>query len=241
MLVDNDNIEHLANKIRKASVDVVFCDAAVEDRRYEQLGIPSNDRLDGQTLAGFYIAKEKYPNADTRGLSDYTIFVDKNIEDNHKYLFLLHEYGHHKCQVRKCACSNPDNFHPMAEAHAHKYVITYLMKKGLPVALFKYVSNISELAFRYNRTHIWDAVLLSQLTSNLLATYQPLDRLDEIEWKQIENNLDRCDIDKAMKLYKILSSKSRVTLMQKSLEMPPVVNSIRYFSLVKNFFQKDVT
>jgi hypothetical protein len=118
--------------------------------------------LNPQVTAGaFYFDTSLHPDGDWEGYSQYTIAVDSGAPPRAVYLRILHEYGHHRCRSGGCPCSNPDYFMPIAEAHAHRYVLGRVADQ--PELRTNYVITLVNEATFFTSRHESDARLLGAL------------------------------------------------------------------------------
>ena len=228
------HVKELTEFIQESGVAVFECNIVEKKRELIRLGVKLNGILHGQLEAGYYISKTNQPQADLSSFPMYSIFINREIDNDAKYSFLLHEYGHHLCDIRHCGCMVPDTFHPVAEAHAHAFVIGRLKEKSFPLALLKYVKAVMKLILQYSNTNYWDAKLASELFCQVLKKERPLEAISKEDLNEIEKAIE--DIKSLMEFHSILDEKSSNEICAFALSLLPVGSDTRYIKLVEDMF-----
>lgn len=227
----------LYNLIRKDGATVWEGNLTEFEDELVSRGVEPSALLSGQKQAGFYLCKQKHLQADIKDYPEYLLCVDNTLSMDEKYLFAIHEWGHHKCVIENCACSTPDFFHPVAETHAHQFVLNYLMAENLPITLFKYVKNLVTLTLRYfGQKEYWDAILTSTLFANLIKAVDPLSALRHTHSADLRQNFGDGAFNSVMEYYDMLCESSIQELHFRAINMPPVQQDSRYAILVNQCF-----
>jgi hypothetical protein len=156
-------LEVLFERIRADGVEVRVCDMAALDADMAGRGAMVNDLLHGTVRGGCYFNRARYPAADLSGYPEFLLAINQSMDRDCQFSTAIHEWGHHRCHVSGCACSNPDVFHPIAETHVHRFVLRELSAYDLPRVTCRYMAEIVQvLPALWDAGH-WDTEVMAHL------------------------------------------------------------------------------
>jgi hypothetical protein len=131
-----------------------------------------------QTAGALYIDTRQSSGGDLDGYGEHVIAIRLSDDVGLSYSQAIHEFGHFKCSVARCPCASPDWFHPLAEAHAHQFVLTCLGDFN-DVVRQRYICRIAKEAVEFFESDGPEGTLRGHLIALILKADSGRNRLIE--------------------------------------------------------------